>query len=347
LSGSGYINGNVIATKGGIIIPGGATTLSTLNFNNNLTISGTAFIFGFDPASGNHAQVSVLGTLTNNGTSTIILSCHSLSAGTYTLMTYASLVGTGTFVLGGNYQNVTLTAGATALTLTVGTGGSPGGNGNLTWVGDGVANNWDLTTTNWLLFGELATFYQADTVTFDNTGSSTPAINLTTTLSPNSVTVNSMNNYTFSGSGQLAGAMSLTKNGTGTLVMATANSYTGGTAINAGTTQLGNGGTIGNAGTGTITLASGNAGVNGTNSCLIINETGSPVFPNALSCLRAIRPSASMPARRLSLPITSAAPASFGVNGSGTLVISNQGGSTFSGGTMLANSAQAVCRSMP
>ena len=109
----------------------------------------------------------------------------------------------------------------------------------LTWQGDGTANTWDIQITpNWLYGGNSSVFYAGADVTFNDTGSNTPAINFTTALSPRSVLVNSTNSYTFSGVGQLTGAMSLTKSGTGTLTISNANTYTGATTVNAGTLNL-------------------------------------------------------------------------------------------------------------
>ena len=72
-------------------------------------------------------------------------------------------------------------------------------------------------------------------------------------------------NYTISGSGGIAGGGGLTKAGTSTLILATDNTYAGGTTISAGTLQVGNGGTSG-------TLGSGNVANNAT---LIFNRTTS------------------------------------------------------------------------
>ena len=74
-------------------------------------------------------------------------------------------------------------------------------------------------------------FYNADQVTFDNTGSNSPAINITTTVVPGSVTVNSTQNYTFSGVGKISGGTGLTKQGAGTLTLATTNDYSGQTTV--------------------------------------------------------------------------------------------------------------------
>ena len=161
----------------------------------------------------------------------------TLAPGTYTLMNYSALNLNGfNFVLVAP-RGVTLNAGANALTLSVSTINYA----NLTWVGDGSANNWDVqTTTNWLNAGQLDFFYQLDNVTFNDTGSDSPAVNLATILAPSSVTVNAAQNYTFSSNdgGQLVGAMALTKSGTGTLFLQTSNTYTGNTTISNGTVEM-------------------------------------------------------------------------------------------------------------
>jgi autotransporter-associated beta strand protein len=236
--GNGSVNGSVTANSGAQIIPGGTGAAGTLTFSNNLTLNGQFITFDLspNPASGNDL-VNVGGTVTLNANLTIAVNQWSgpLSAGTYTLMNYSSLVtNTYNLVLIGP-RNWTLNAGANALTLTVGVGGSA----NLTWVGDGTANNWDVqNTTNWVNAGNLDSFYTLDNITFNNTGSASPAVNLTTTLFPGSVTVNGAQSYTFGGSGQFAGPMALTNTGTGTLTLNTSNTFAGGTVINNGTVQL-------------------------------------------------------------------------------------------------------------
>ena len=94
----------------------------------------------------------------------------------------------------------------------------------------------------------------ATTVTFDDTGSASPAINITTTVSPGSVVFNATQNYTLGGVGAIAGTGSLTENGPGTLLVNNNNTFTGPVTINGGIIQLNNGGAIGS---GAITFQSG------------------------------------------------------------------------------------------
>jgi autotransporter-associated beta strand protein len=60
------------------------------------------------------------------------------------------------------------------------------------------------------------------------------------TVSPGSVTVNNSNgNYTFGGSGSIAGTTSLTKSGSGSLTLSAVNSFTGGVNVSDGTLIVG------------------------------------------------------------------------------------------------------------
>lgn len=87
----------------------------------------------------------------------------------------------------------------------------------VTWKGDGSSNAWNTSALNWLNGTTATAFTYGANVTFDNTGSNSPAINLTQGADPSSITVNSGINYTLGGTGYLYGPMSLTKSGTGTL----------------------------------------------------------------------------------------------------------------------------------
>ncbi|MEA3209358.1 MAG: hypothetical protein QOE70_2415 [Chthoniobacter sp.] len=125
---------------------------------------------------------------------------------------------------------------------------------DLRWKGDAAANAWDAAATNWHKAGEdplgaaNTAFSDSDSALFDDSGSAAPNLALSGSLSPGAVTVDSSKNYTFGGTGALAGAMSLTKAGTGTLTINTSNSITGETAINGGALVMGNAGALGSSG---------------------------------------------------------------------------------------------------
>ncbi len=117
---------------------------------------------------------------------------------------------------------------------------------NLLWRGDGTANAWNTSATNWLNGASLATYKNTDVVTFDDTGSNTPAINLAGTVSPGAMLFNDDKNYTLSGAGALSGAGSLSKTGAGTLTVGTTNSgFTGSISVSGGALTLASGTSIG------------------------------------------------------------------------------------------------------
>lgn len=132
-------------------------------------------------------------------------------------------------------------------------------------VWNGTPNgNWDTTTANWTSSGSPATYVNVttsgsgDTVTFDDTLTGTTNVNITTTLSPGSITINNATkNYLFSGTGKLSGGTGLTLQGTGTLTLQETggDNFSGGITVNGGKLIIDNdssginGGTLINVGT--------------------------------------------------------------------------------------------------
>ena len=88
---------------------------------------------------------------------------------------------------------------------------------NPIWRGDDTTNNWNvLGDYNWFNGQSLLyPFHTGDSVTFEDVGSTNPAVNLVGPLQPASVTFDAAQNYVFSGSGSLSGTMTLNKTGTG------------------------------------------------------------------------------------------------------------------------------------
>jgi autotransporter-associated beta strand protein len=138
----------------------------------------------------------------------------------------------------------------------------------LTWKGGANGNAWDLDATqNWLNGSTSSIFRTADQVSFtDSTANNT--VNIVGTVSPNYITVNTAQNYTFSGPGKISGG-TLVKLGSGTLTLATSNDYPGLTEVQAGTMLVT--GSIGNNSQVYITggtLKAGSAAALGTNSSI-------------------------------------------------------------------------------
>ncbi len=110
---------------------------------------------------------------------------------------------------------------------------------NLTWVGDGAANNWDSTSTNWINGGTKYAYQAGDGALFTDSGSANPPVNLQAGVFPLSLVVNNKNrNYIFTGSGGIVGTLGLTKTNSGALTILNTNSYTGPTVIGGGVLEL-------------------------------------------------------------------------------------------------------------
>ena len=218
----------------------------------NLTITGTTSAsLDFDLGSfGNPASapLNVTGTANLSGNITINVADSNPQVGQFPLLKYGSLNGSPTLTLG------TLPAGISA-TLVNNTANNSI-DLNITGVNlprwDGQAGGtWDIgTTTNWVNIGTgLPTvFNNGNAVLFNDSALGTTNVNITTTVSPSSVTVNdSVLNYAFTGSGKITGATGLAKQGTGTLNIQNTggNDYTGPTMVSGGVlsvTSLANGG---------------------------------------------------------------------------------------------------------
>jgi len=258
LSGLGTVKGSVTASAGSVIVPGGAATAGTLTITNNLTLNGQTMTFdlGFTPSGGD--KVVIGNALTVNSTCTISLNYlqGSLLGGTYTLMTFASKAGAGTFALDTSYPGVTLNVNPTSVTLSVGGGGGggtssiwtnlAGGTWSATtnWQGNIIATNADgvadfstlniaaartvtingIKTIGYLVFG--------DTVQDSNWTLSTGTNVLAVSSGSPKIVVNSGQNTTVSAS--LQGTQGFTKLGAGTLTLSGANLMTGGIVVNGG-----------------------------------------------------------------------------------------------------------------
>jgi len=138
----------------------------------------------------------------------------------------------------------------------------------LIWQGNALANNWDQedpANEDWLNGAANVTFWDGDSVTFNDSGYWSAPVNLLTNVSPGWVEVNTGNNYIFSGSGGITGSCGVQKDGTGILTLLNANSYTGTNTINQGSVQVGNGGATGQLGRGEILM--------GANTTLTFNTT--------------------------------------------------------------------------
>jgi rhamnogalacturonan endolyase len=155
--------------------------------------------------------------------------------------------------------------------------------GALTWTGAASATC-DNSSLNWSSASGTTYFYfPSDTLRFDDTSSVT-AVTISGALAPSSVTVDSTQNYSFSGTGAFTGSTTLTKSGSGTLTLNNVNTLTGQVTVNAGTLALGSNAQIGST---PVLLASGatfrmaSSGSNFPNNTLQVVSGASATFSSA------------------------------------------------------------------
>ncbi len=248
LGGNGTVIGDVTAASS--IINAGLYGGSTLTFQNSLTLGGAAtldFVLSGAPTGAN-SKIAVTGNLNYNGANTISLSGFvTLQNGTYPLITYGTETPGGTWILTG-FTAGTQTAsivdtGAGAINLVI----APLSNvTNVTWLGDGANNFWDTTSSNWLNGAITNVYSDGDVVTFNDSGSTNPPLNLeANTVQPAAVVVtNNTFDYTFSATsagGAISGTTSLLKLGSGRLTLAEgSDNFSGGIIVGGGSLVLSN-----------------------------------------------------------------------------------------------------------
>lgn len=262
-SGTVAITGNASGYTGTLTANQGTLQLSN-TFGGNLTINDGGFVSGEGVVSGTLTLGSSVGADINvDGATAGALSTNHLTVAGLNYVHLTSLPAvpgtpinvlqyngtlemTGTvednFVVDGSsaYRNVpTFSNTGSAITLTI-----PAGD-TLVWKGADATNPtyWNtLTTANWKNgTTDPDVFYMGDNVLIDDTGTS-KTIALQGMISPGSVTFNNSSgndyNVTAGGANVFTGPMSLIKNGTGTLTISGAHTFTGGTSVNGGTLKL-------------------------------------------------------------------------------------------------------------
>lgn len=242
----------ITVNSGGALMGTGSTT-GAVSLNDGATIVG-----GLSTGSGVAATNAfrTTSTLAVSGTVNISGSDGSGTIGSHTIDVIQY---TGTDPLAGNFSTANNFRNAGAVTTGVAASGANKKvtltytNEQRTWNSGNAV--WDtLNTTAWQENDQK--FSAGDAVVFNNTGAGAGAarqVTLNSMVTPGLVTFDNdtSNPYSVSGTGSIAGATSLVKNGAGTVTLSTSNSYTGTTTINAGTLELGGGvysGNIANAG---------------------------------------------------------------------------------------------------
>lgn len=253
LTGTGTIGGSVVVQAGGSI-SSGTGGAGTLAIGGVLTLNDTTLPVDLNnsstPGGGINDLYTIGGALTLNGTITITpnLLNGPLATGTYTLISGGtSTVNNATFVWGGppngGRQNFALDTSVPG-TLWLIVSGTP--SASLFWKG-APGTTWDsgdplnpaIGAANWRNGTSADRFVKYDAVTFDDTLTNGSAI-LSGNVEPSSVTVNNPTKAVSinSNTGSIVGSASFEKSGAATLSLDGANTYSGGTTLNAGTLQL-------------------------------------------------------------------------------------------------------------
>ncbi|HEY8993364.1 MAG TPA: autotransporter-associated beta strand repeat-containing protein [Lacunisphaera sp.] len=290
LDGTGTVGAVTVGNgTGGIVTNGNggtsALTMDSLTFNGAGTISLNK---ASDISTVGLAVTGAFTTTAANGQITLnVLTAPAwVNGSTYNLISYGSFNGANTdFTLG------TITGLGARQSATLGNTGASSGFITLAIAGDtpvwtGAANgNWTTTAQpspfNWKLqtAGTTTQFLTNDQVLFDDTATGTTEIKITdANVSPASVIFNnSLKNYSVSsdtGLGIASGTLS--KSGTGSLTLNTANTYSGGTTLNGGTLNVNNASAIG---TGSLTIAAGTT-IDNTSASAVTLSTNNTQFWN-------------------------------------------------------------------
>jgi autotransporter-associated beta strand protein len=230
---NGVISGDGRLTK----IQSGTLVLNGANsYTGGTTLTAGTIQVGANTALGTNTLAMAGGTTLQSGVNNLVVANNITTAGVGTIDTQAN-----TFTLGG------VISGAGSVTK-IGSGNLVL-NGANSYTGGSSINAGTVTAGNNSAFGTGLVTMADGTVLANNTNN----LVIANAFSIGNVEVATGAN-TFTMSGTIGGAGLLTKTGTGTLVLNGANTYTGGTALNAGSIRIGTGTALG---TGALAMAAG------------------------------------------------------------------------------------------
>jgi len=205
---------------------------------------------------------------------------------------------------------------------------------SLVWSSSFANNAWDVgITKNWLNNGAQDYFQNGASVNFTDAGSlRSPVLN--TNVAPLSVSFNSIDSYTLSGTGSIIGTTGLLKTNTGALTITTSNTYTGTTYLGGGMVNVA---AVANGGTASPLGAAANGSSNLVFDGGILQYTGESAATDRGATLNSgggtvMIENASV-ILTLNGPITGASLAEFTKAGPGWLALG--GANTYAGNTLI------------
>ena len=263
LSGTGRIAGSVTVATGTGAITAGNGVSGSLAIGGDLAFTGAGIInIGTLSNYTSSAALAVAGALSLNGGTgavTLALPNGAVSNGTYHLVSYgntfSNLAGfsvSGPDIGGRQIAALQNNTGTINYIDYVVSGAVPywSGIASTEWSTNTIAGS-----KNWKLDASSPTdFLATDTVLFNNNATNTTADITVADVTPVNVSVSGSKDFTFTGTKAIAGTGSLTIDSTGSLTISTANTFSGGTSLNAGTLKISTATALG---TGTVTLNGG------------------------------------------------------------------------------------------
>ena len=332
---------NIGATNGvSVTTPGNQWACTNLTY----TTAGTEyalFAFGANTPSTTVAPLFVQNNITISGTLNILITGGSttIPVGTYPLIKYVNtLSGTPPTVplslpqyVQGIITNDTVNKVIALIVTNVITP-------TLVWsAGTGT---WETNSLNWTntFAGALTNWADGNQALFDDTASGAGpfTVTLNTNVNPlNVLFTNITKNYTLAGAGSVIGSGGFTKAGAGTLVLATTNSFSGGTTVSGGTLQGSSATLLGNIANNAALVF--DQTFNGSNSA-VIGGTGSLTKQNSGSVT--LGGNNNYTGKTLVSAGTLAISAGASVGGNPGSATTNQ--LTINGGTLLATNGAAT-----
>lgn len=268
------LTGATLTYSGATAVNEGQLNLATVStMNSSITVAGGAKLAG-EPITTNSLTLNANATLIVDPNSAGSLTSDTVNAPTAPVYVGFSaspptnaptLILTATTSMTGidtNFQAVGVRGGSFFLTNSdtqLMFAPSAAAGAAIVWKGNDATNPsfWDVTTTtNWSKGGSPDLFYTGDAVTFNDTAT-TFNVAVQSTVSPASATFNnSVSNYVVSG-GAISGSATVSKSGSGTVTLASANSYSGQTTVNDGVLAIQTSSSLGLTSAGTVISGSG------------------------------------------------------------------------------------------